>query len=281
MAKLLIAITGQAGITNASLELSRRLLAAGHEVTLAAPRDIGQKVGPLGIPFLRLPTINERPELGGEALSTTNQQGNRWTRLQERFRKRKINRLRSLALTDPTDFTQILDRLQPDVLICDVELHEYIITAYRRGLQLFLLSQWYSLWDRPGLPYLLHDTIPGEGWAGSRLALWLSWQKIRWQRRWMHKKIALLSFGSDRRSTLLTLATREGFPRRFIRKSFWPGAFTYEGLPVLAMAPFEMEFPHRPLSFLHYIGPMVYANRPEQAVSDLPAIFDRQERTGA
>ncbi|MEM9259636.1 MAG: nucleotide disphospho-sugar-binding domain-containing protein, partial [Bacteroidota bacterium] len=251
----------------------------GHEVTLTAPRDLGQKVGGLGVPFLRLPTIDERPELGGEALST--RKGNRWTRLLDRYRKREVNRLRSLALTDPTDFAQTIDRLQPDALICDVELHEYIITAYGRGLKLLLLSQWYSLWDRPGLPYLLHDTIPGQGWAGSRLALWLSWHKIRWRRRWLHQKIALLSFGADRRSTLLALAKQEGFPRRFIRKSFWPGAFTYEGLPVLAMAPLEMEFPHTPPSFLQYVGPMVYANRTEKTVAALTAIFEQQERTGA
>lgn len=280
MGNLLIAITGLTGITNASLELSRRLQAIGHEVTLAAPRDIGPSLAPLGISFILLPSINERPDLSGDALPSV-KQGNRWTRLRNRYQKRKVNRLRSFALTDPTDFTQALERINPDVFICDVELHEYIITAYGQGQKLLLLSQWYSLWDRPGLPYLLHDTIPGEGWRGSRLGLWASWQKIRWQRWKMHRQIALLNFGADRRSTLLSLAKREGFPQHFIRKSFWPGAFTYEGLPVLAMAPAEMEFPHSPPPFLHYAGPMVYPDRPEKPVPALAKVYRQQELTGA
>ncbi|MEL7160798.1 MAG: glycosyltransferase [Bacteroidota bacterium] len=256
MANLLIAITGLTGITNATLELGRRLRADGHEVTIAAPRDIGHRVEPTGFPFLRLPEIDEHPE-------------------------KLADRRQALERTDPTVFTAELATLKPDLLLCDVELHEYIIVAWGRRQNLLLLSQWYSLWDRPGLPYLLHDTLPGEGFAGSRLGLWLSWQRVKFGRWRMNRKRASRTNGTDRRSVLLALAARENFPRRFIRKSFWPGPFTYDGLPVLAMAPYEMEFPHDPRLDLHYAGPMVRADRPESDVPELAEVFARKERTGA
>jgi len=258
MARLLIAITGQAGVTNASLELSRRLTSAGHDVTLSAPRDRSEQAGAVGIDFLLLPAIDESPQktvlerygalpTGGEA------------------RKRAIaeRRLAALEITRPTGFAAALEKLRPELLIVEVELHEYILHAWGRGQNMLLLSQWYSLWDRPGLPYQLTDTIPGKGWRGGKLAMWLNWNKTRFSRMRMHWKRARRFHRTERRSALLALAEEVGFPRKYIRKSFWPGAFTYEGLPVLAMTPLEMEFPHSPPAWLHYAGPMVLATRPE------------------
>ncbi|MEO0732774.1 MAG: nucleotide disphospho-sugar-binding domain-containing protein [Bacteroidota bacterium] len=256
MADLLITITGLTGITNASLELGRRLQAAGHTVTLAAPRDLGERVEAAGFTFLQLPLIDERTEV-------------------------LASREAALARTDPTAFVAELDARKPDLLLCDVELHEYIITAWGRKQNLLLLSQWYSLWDRPGLPYLRHATIPGKGFAGSRLGMWLSWQRIKFDRWRMHRRRALRFGGKERRSVLLALAKREDFPRRFIRKSFWPGPFTYSELPVMALAPYEMEFPHVPRPDLHYAGPMVRTDRPEAELPALADIFTRQKNTGA
>jgi UDP:flavonoid glycosyltransferase YjiC (YdhE family) len=258
MARILIIITGQAGVTNASLELSRRLTAVGHHVTLAAPRDRAEEASAAGIDFLLLPTINENPEktilrLEGPLPKAG---GARKEAIVER-------RLAAKVLTQPFVFEPTLDELRPELMIVEVELHEYILEAWGAGQNMILLSQWYSLWDRPGLPYQLVDTIPGRGWRGSKLAMWLHWKKTGFGRMRMHRKRARRFHGTERRSALLALAEEVGFPRKYIRKSFWPGAFTYEGLPVMAMAPLEMEFPHTPPPWLQYVGPMVLATRPE------------------
>lgn len=286
MGKVLICITGLTGILNASLELARRLEVAGHDVTLAAPRDLANRVNPTGLTFLRLPTINLEPE---PSLPDFSGPTRPLRRLLHRYLNRGKRRAAALAAADPKAFIALLQTLQPDLLLCDVELHEYIFTAYGQGQKTVLLSQWYSLWDSPGLPYQLTDLVPGGilhyDEEVTPEVLRENWRELKQQRTRTARRVALLSGGTDRRSTLLALAKRERFPLARIRKNFWPGPFTYEGMPVLAMAPLEMELPHNPPEFLHYVGPMVRTDRPEKlAVSDngftLADIVDRKHAEG-
>lgn len=264
MARILIAITGLTGIRNASFELARRLETAGHEVVVTAPRELAAAYAGLDLQFQALPPIDEQPEPPLPAFRGAFRPMRRLLYRYAHYRSRKAA---ALAATDPTAFRKLLDVIRPDLLLCDVELHEYIFVAYGRGQRLALLSQWYSLWDRPGLPYQLTDLHLGElqhyDEEITEATLEENWAEVRKTRRRRALKLAWLSGGTDRRSVLLRLADREGFPRRYIRKNFWPGPFTYEGLPVLAMVPWEMELPHDPPDFLHYVGPMVRADRPE------------------
>jgi len=172
---------------------------------------------------------------------------------------------------------------QPDLLIIDIELHEYILKAFSEGQHFILLSQWFSLWKRKGLPYLLHDTIPQKGWAGSLIGLVFSWQHIKLKRWWTFTKKYILSAGTNRRSTLLKLAKQEGFPIKYISENYWPGPFTYSELPVISMTPLEMEFPHEPRPNLFYVGSMIYESRKENnqiqdAVYTIDEVFDYRNK---
>lgn len=287
MANLLITITGLRGVLNATLELARRLEADGHRVTIAAPRDLKNEVDPTGLTFRRLPTVIEEPEPELPPFSGVLRP---LLRQLYRYRYRRKRRAIALALTDPTAFVALLDELQPDLLICDVELHEYIITAYGRGQKFVLLSQWYTLWDDPHSPYQLTDLAPGEVRDDDEQitpeVIAANWKAVAAKRRRTARRVALLSGGADRRSTLLALARREGFPLWHLQKNFWPGPFTYEGLPVLAMVPREMELPHDPPDFLHYAGPMVRVDRPERSPKStngygLEEIFARRKTENA
>lgn len=261
MARILIVITGQNGILNASLEVARRLSLAGHELHLAAPRPVGARITREGWAFTELPEIKQEPA-GGERLG----KGviAKAIGLLKRFISSGQRRQTALENTRPLAFRMLAKRWQPGLVLIDIELHEYIFTAHGMGLNYVLLSQWYSLWWLPGLPYLLTPAIPGVGEEGSSEAMNMVWQRIAAERKKTFQRQAQVSFGADRRSTLLQLAAENNFPSEVIQNSFWPGPFSYDKLPVIAMAPLEMEFPHDPRENLHYVGPMVYANRQEQ-----------------
>lgn len=282
MGKILITITGQNGILNASLELARRLALAGHEVQLAAPRPVGERIEREGWAFTELPEIlmepAKLPALGSGPFGKLAGLYARWS-MEDRLRAEANQATRPLA------FVELTRQSSPDLLLIDIELHEYILAAHGRGLNYILLSQWYSLWRRPGLPYQLTHAIPGVGEDGTPAAIAAHWDKITKQRRGMFKRIARLSFGADRRSTLLRLAGENDFPLDTLEENYWPGAFTYDRLPVIAMAPLEMEFPHEPRPNLHYVGPMVHATRREKdAVSycgkPIGDILDSAEAAG-
>ncbi|MEM9821938.1 MAG: nucleotide disphospho-sugar-binding domain-containing protein [Bacteroidota bacterium] len=261
MAHILCITSGLTGILNASFEMVSRLEAAGHRVSCASPKAVQEKVEAQGFTFLPLPPMAialapPLPQFKGI-----------WGKAQRMWLKYRLAGQRKTAAIEALQmehFRNLLRSEAPDFLIVDVELHEYIMTAYSMQQPMILLSQWFSLWKRPGLPPLLHDTLPGQGWSGSTLGLQLAWLKIRLNRWWIFQKKKWRSMGTNRRAVLQTYAQQVGFPLDYIRENYWPGPFTYGQLPVISITAKEMEFPHDLRPNLHYVGPMVYAQRKEK-----------------
>ncbi len=283
MAKIICITTGLTGILNASFELVERLVKDGHEVIYAAPRKVKERVELQKIEFRQLPEIPLDP---GPALPPLKGPFVKGARLWYKIKNAAARKKSAVENINPIAFTKLLEAESPDLLIVDIELHEYIFRVHRMGIPFVLLSQWFSLWDQPGLPYLLQETIPGKGWKGSNWAIQINWLWIRWKRWWTFTRKKCYSVGTDRRSVLLDFAKKENFPLQYIRKNFWPGPFTYDHLPVISMTAWEMEFPHPIRPQLTYIGPMVKANRKELApnkktLDDLELIFQRRKKTKA
>lgn len=273
MAKIICITTGLQGILNASFELVARLKAAGHEVGYAAPREVSAQVSAQGITFFPLPQIEDQEAVGIPAFKGPLR---KIKRLVYKYQHREERHQKALQQTNPEAFVDLLEKTAPDLLLIDIELHEYIFKAHARQQKYALLSQWFSLWNRPGLPYLLHDTIPGSGWRGQPWAIAWSWKMIRFNRWWTFLRKKIYSGFTDRRTILLALAKQEGFPLEYLRENYWPGPFSYDQLPVLSMTAREMEFPHEPRPNQFYIGPMVCTNRVER-VAERTAAYSLEE----
>ncbi|WP_020568335.1 nucleotide disphospho-sugar-binding domain-containing protein [Neolewinella persica] len=280
MGHIFIVTTGLTGILNASFEMARRLQLAGHKVTLGAPRPVGDRVAAEGLNFEEFPFINVDP-----APPLPNTAG-KLRRMWLRFVNQKQRRAAALESYRPYAFKEAVGRLNPDLILIDIELHEYIFAARGIDREFVLLSQWYSTWRRPGLPYLLTDSIPGRGEDGTPAAIDAHWETVKQQRTKMFRKMAARSFGTDRRSVLRELAKENAFPYEYIQENWWPGVFSYSGLPAISMTPFELEFPHDPRPALHYVGPMVHEGRVEQAAvshggEDIEELLAETKASGA
>jgi len=260
MTKIICITSGLTGILNASFELVNRLKMEGYDLLYASPLNVKKKVECQGIPYVQLPLINSQTQLALPDFKGFFRKVSKWL-----YKYKNADTLRKEVLKElmPVEFVDLIEKERPALLIVDVELHEYIIKAYALGTPMLILSQWFSLWKRQGLPYLLHATIPGKGWRGSSWAITLSWKLVALQRNWMFFKRKVLSLGTDRRTTLLALAKQEGFPLEYLKENNWPGPFTYSELPVISMTAAELEFPHSPRPNLFYVGPMVAGNRKE------------------
>ena len=168
----------------------------------------------------------------------------------------------------------------------DIELHEYIITAFARQFPVLLLSQWFSIWNNPGLPYILRDTIPGVGQKGSVFNIKYDWFLTGIKRKLTFAKKKWRSGFTNRRTILLDLAKATNFPLNYISKNYWPGPFLYDQLPVISMTAKELEFPHELRNNLSYVGPMVNAQRideksPEMLELELQKVFDYKKENEA
>lgn len=258
-----VCITSElAGLRFAGCEVLRRLEKAGHQVTFAGPDEIGPVVEAQGIDFVPLqsPTLEE--------FYKEDRKLGKWSRIKSLGTRRR----QAFEASGVDHFEAVMADLKPDLVLIDIELHSYIISACGRGYPVALLVQWMSIWKRPGLPMLHRDHIPGQGLKGSRLGMelvWLGFRLWKWRRRWREK---INEVGVDPVSLLRAQAKQVGFPfRKETDFNQWLIPQTYRNLPNLSLRAFEFEFPHERFPNAHYVGPMV---NPERREAELDASLE-------
>lgn len=257
MGKILCVTNGLAGLLYSSLELARRLADAGHEIEYASFPEIGPTVEHHGVQFHALPPSRYQEFLHGDA------------------GKNGLNRLRHLSgrrqraadAVAVTDLAGWIEDVGPDILLIDAEMHEHIIAASATGVPIALLNTFVSIWRRPGLPPPHHYAIPGRGWKGSRAGEWFLWQNLRLRKARRAVVQRMRHVGCDRQAILRQLAERVGCDLT-VEADFnqWLIPFTFSRFPVLSLHALEFEFPHEPPPGVHYVGPMVLADRSDQGL---------------
>ncbi len=274
MANILAVTRGLSSVVYSSVELARRLAAAGHRVTHAsAPSERGL-VERHGLDFLPLDPSGYDQFLDTDARSGAFHRlltlGDRQARARD-----------SLAIGG---FARALHDRRPDLVLINGEMHEHIIAATGAGVPLALLNSFVSIWRLPGLPPPHHLAQPGTGWKGTRVGASLLWHALRLRKRRAAMLLRARRIGCDRLSLLRLLARDTGFDfRHETDDSQWLKPFTYRRLPVLSLHALEFEFPHRPAARVHYVGPMVLASRFDRVMAHddraaLEGVLERRRR---
>ena len=268
MAKILCVTTSLTGMVHASFELISRLHAAGHQVTYACPWDIEASVQKQGFDYRQLTPINFDPAPPPPSASGPLAGVKRLLGAWLTMRTRQNDALTNL---DMTAFRQTLDDIKPDLLLIDLELHEYILRAVGDQIPTVLLSQWFSIWRRPNLPPITTAIIPGQSWQGQRWGLALVWHALQLRRKLGAWRTRLRSAFTDRSSILMQYAHQVSFPANELTELYYfPPPLTYRNWPVISLTAWDLEFPHSPRPNLFYVGPMVYETR-QDAQTD-PAV---------
>ncbi|MEM6254382.1 MAG: nucleotide disphospho-sugar-binding domain-containing protein [Cyanobacteria bacterium P01_D01_bin.156] len=273
MAHIICITGGLTGMFNASLALVESLRRAGHQVSYASPANLGEAVSAQGIPYIQLDRWvmqSGDPPMG------------RW----QQWRTLRSRQQRAVEALGVQNFVSTLRSLNPDLLLIDMEMQPHVMAAVMAGLPVALLCQFLSIWQRPHLPPIHTNIVPGQGWSGSAWSIvghwwyhcwrkWLAFQRERWRR-----------MGLDWISVLRCYAQQIGYPWQHV----WPWdqwllPYTHGQLPILCFNALELDFPHEPHPLMHYVGPMVLENRPESRVDistevALETIFERCRATG-
>ncbi|WP_116125399.1 glycosyltransferase [Lewinella sp. IMCC34183] len=240
MSTVLIVASGLTGLLHATDEAARRLSKAGHTVHYASPLQVKNKLGPHIEEFHALPARQRRlvPKLARLhpvirlVAGTVGFSG---------YRHQAIQALAQAPYRD------LLARIRPDIVLVDLELHEYVLTTHAAGVPYLLVSPWFQNVFMEHMPPLTVDRPPGAAEAkasghGPGLRQWSGW--AGWQ---------------DRRSILLDQARRAGFDSDKLTVAGWPPPITFRQVPILHFVLREMDFPYPVPGYTHYVGPMVRA----------------------
>lgn len=274
MARLLCVTAAMPGMLFPAVELARRLVRRGHELTLLSDERARSTVTGAGIDFGPLDSRGH-----SEFLEEDAKKG--WA---ARLRDLPARRARAASAFGSLHFESTLRQIDPDLLLIDGELHAEIITAITAEVPLALLNSFVAVWRHPEVPPPHCSVRPGVGLSGSRFGIWALWKRLR-LRKWARaRRLALRHLGCDHLSALRQLARDRGLDLRETDASQWLIPFTYRSLPVLSLHALEFEFPHRPPDGVHYVGPLLLEARGEAVGrtvhAELEAIYASCRDTG-
>jgi UDP:flavonoid glycosyltransferase YjiC (YdhE family) len=274
-ARILCVVSGLPSVLYPSLELARRLAAAGHRVTFASQAGARPLVEHHGLDFLAL-------EPGGYEAFLAADAGSLPVRLR-RLRERRAQAREAMAVGG---FARALRERAPDLVLVNGEMHEHVVAALGAGARVALLNTFVSIWRRPGLPPPHALVLPGVGWRGSPAGIRLLWLALDLRKRARSLALRARAAGCDRVSILRLLARDSGLDlRRETDDTQWLIPFTWRRLPVLSLHALELELPHRPPERVRYVGPMVLESRLERPMGDedrarLGAVLERRRAGG-
>lgn len=266
MASILCLTTGLVGMTYATLELSRRLVADGHRLVFSAALDVEAYARAAEVEWAPIEplVLDPAPEVAAPG-----RVARKWREWTTRAERQAVAAGRIRASLAP--FEALLERGAFDLVLVDVELAEHVFALVARGQRFALLTPWFETQKRAGLPPIDSRSIPGVGFDGSRLGMAAQWAKARARRRARRALVWARYFGTDRRSALVPAARDAGLSPSMLRPDDWVTDFGLEGLPTLRMTLPSLEFEHRARPEVDVVGPMVLPDeyRPgERAASD-------------
>jgi hypothetical protein len=261
---------------NSSLELTRRLVSAGHRVSYVSHADLHAVMTANQRVFHQL---THDPDFEAELreLPPPWKRPGPWgiRALVQWYRARRRLRARSAQLGS---FEALLKELEPDMVIIDIELHAAVITTISMGFPLAMVSPWFSLFRDAKLPPMDCELLPGHRWS-DRARIQRAWAVTnvdRLRREWRSRlrRSGLASYLQPVRFNTQWIDNLKAVARaRRIDlaaeadRTQWLRPLVFTRLPILALNIRELEFPHTPPPNLHYVGAMVARERKE-AVHD-------------
>ena len=263
------------GITstvNASLEIARRLTAAGHSVTMLCHADIGAVVEANGYGFVRLVADTEaftelKQQMAAAWSGPISGRVRSVMTLPSTMRRVRVQTARGDELLGT------LEALDADVALVDIEAHLAVVASARWPIPTALTTFLFAIEPRAGVP-------PIDSWLGpdDQDALDTAWQRAfaanrlarsrrRRSRLGVIDQLGPISYSTASRTALRAAARQSGFDlRRSTQAKQWLRPHGYRGLPVLTTNLRELDFGAGAPDSWHYVGPMVDVERREALV---------------
>ncbi|MEM9967721.1 MAG: nucleotide disphospho-sugar-binding domain-containing protein [Pseudomonadota bacterium] len=156
-----------------------------------------------------------------------------------------------------------LSDFSPDLIIVDKELHAHIVVALSTGRRVMLSSSMYPSSPALSAPPLHLLQVPGRGLSGTRIAIAGSWAIYLLRKGSRILRRMWRDHGADHMTALSALARQHAVPLHRLRRwSAWQFPWGYR-LPTLVLRPAALDLPGKSDAGVHYLGPLIWKQRPE------------------
>lgn len=259
VANILILHSGLSGITNACLEIANRLESSNHQVWTATMSQNTEVISKNGYKHLKIKSIK----------IDYDKVGNFAKHLKTAFFSKKTffdNLYHNLEFSE---FQKKLNHHKIDLLLIDLELHEYIIYLKSKNIPFLLINQWFSIWKTENSLPLDSKEIPTSKFQ----------QNLIWKRNSLMKRFKTLghhikTVGLNRRKFILYLAKKMNFDTHEFQRNAFPLPFAYKSFPVISTTHPDLETQTKKRDKLDYIFPMVLQDRKEEVSNTFQKDFN-------
>jgi len=222
MSNILILHTGLTGVTNACLELANRLVLDGNSVFTSSMKDQSDIVSENQLTYLKVNPIRTRFDSSyvnsfGGLLKTA-------MFSKKNFFKKYLNDLNF------RQFDQLIKEYQIELLLIDMELHEYILYAKSQQIPFVLINQWFSV-NKTNKNYPPASKVVNY----SRLSHSIEWSKSKLSGLTKSVSNHLKTLGLSRRQFILYLGDQLKVNTNILVSYHFPLPFSYQNLPCISM----------------------------------------------
>lgn len=265
------------GRINSSFELSSRLQKEGHSITYLCQPQSRKRIEENGFTCYPVSEITFNYQDPRRSIGTS------WVS-KFKFHFKNINNHYAYGkkILKLEEHKEVLRQVNPDLVLIDTEIHDFIFTALELKIPVRLLTTWFSDTISLQSPSIRTDVIPGKGFNGTKLGIFLSWFKMRMK---VHGRVLIdkLTFQNYRRWMFKKYAKEIGYDTTGLLLNTLPPLYSFTKLPIILMTMSELEFPHKLAKNISYAGPMVYQKREiidenTKENQRLKAIFELKER---
>ena len=201
---------------HSSLELARRLSERGHTVSFLSHTDIAEAVQANGFGFHRL-TADSRAFAELRALGRQLRSGSVRSRLAAACRLPVAAWRVRRSTVRAEELVDLLLRLDPGLLLIDLEAHVAIIGSCRLGIPTVLTTALFTMEERPGVPPISSSARPHEtariaaDWAAVHRAAADAQRRRRRSRLALVDRLGPVSYATTSRDALRSVARHSGF----------------------------------------------------------------------
>ncbi len=242
-----ILTTGLTGMMYACLEVGRRLESAGYHIVYFGGKRACERATVYNFETSLIKQID--PYLSKQSYHEIGYVKRIGAKLLGKKSRISDDLITALELED---FIARVKEAKLDLLLVDIEMHEFIIPLCSHDIRIVLISQWYQGIRTEGLPPLTSLASPKQDSTSNFDGEWNTYLGTR-------KGKKLKSRMSVRRAdTIHRIAEKYQFDLdEQVNPEAWPPPFGYKRIPVISLTAREMEFPHTPPDNFSYAGPMI------------------------
>lgn len=255
MAQIAIVTGLLTGRINSSFEMATRLQKEGHTIIYLCQPKSQERIEQNG--FSCFPVSEITFDYQDPRLSVTASWFEKFKFHYKNLRNHYTHGKKILKLEE---HKEVLRAVNPDLVLIDTEIHDFIFTALELKIPVKLITTWFSDTISLKSPSIRTDVIPGKGFSGTKLGVFLSWFKMRIK---IHGRVLIdkLTFQNYRRWMFKKYAQEIGYDTTGLLLNTLPPLYSFTKLPIILMTMSEQEFPHKLAKNISYAGPMVYQKR--------------------